>query len=253
MIYEKIKKKSVLVAGDSLQNTIEESKLSKDRHIRVKPISGAKIKDIIKNLDEFIHNALKTIILHFDFNNTIEDTPEDISNGLISLKTKIEDQIPNCQGLISCLIRCSDNVKANKTAEKVNNFKKLAKLKFIDNGNITDKHLGRHGLHLNCNGNTVFPKNLLTATRSWRESNDLVFNIFDNNFIKPTKNINKEHETKNLDKEIKGDDKDKLSNIEWDVSGLVKLRKNYINNQSIGYLSINSLSEKNHLSQRNLH
>ena len=126
VIYKKIKKKSVVVVGDSLLNGIEESKLSKDRHIRVQPISGAKIKDISKNLDELIHNDLKTIILHVGTNNTVEDTPEDIYNDLISLKTKIEDKIPNCQVLISCLIRRSDNVKANKTAEKVNNFIKLA-------------------------------------------------------------------------------------------------------------------------------
>ena len=88
VIYKKIKKKSVLVVGDSLLNGIEESKLSKDRHIRVQPISGAKIKDITNNLDELIHNDLKTIILHIGTNNTFVDTPEDIYNDLISLKTK---------------------------------------------------------------------------------------------------------------------------------------------------------------------
>ena len=54
-----------------------------------------------------------------------------------------------------------------------------------------------------------------------------------------------------MDKQITGDDKDNLSNIESNVSGLVKLRKDYINNPSIGYLNINSLSEKI-ISQRNL-
>ena len=165
--------------------------------------------------------------------------------------SKIEDKIPSCQVVISCLIRRSDNVKANKTAEKVNNFIKLAKLKFIDNGNITDKHLGRRGLHLNHNGNIIFAKNLLNAIRSWCESNDLVSNIYENSFIKTTKNVNKEYETKFLDKQIRGDDKDNLSNIESDVSGLVKLSKDYINNLSIGYLNINSLSQKI-ISQRNL-
>ena len=104
--------------------------------------------------------------MHIGTNNAVEDTPEDIYNNLISLKAKVEDKIPSCQVVISCLIRRSDNVKANKTAEKVNNFIKLAKLKFIDNGNITDKHLGRRGLHLNHNGNTIFAKNLLNAIRS---------------------------------------------------------------------------------------
>ena len=47
-----------------------------------------------------------------------------------------------------------------------------------------------------------------------------------------------------MDKQIKGDDKENLSNIESDVSGLVKLRKDYMKNPSIGYLNINSLSDK---------
>ena len=193
----------------------------------MQPISGAKIKDISNNLDELIHNDLKTIILHVSANNAVEDTVEDIYNDLISLKAKIEDKIPSCQVVISCLIRRSDNVKANKTAEKVNNFIKLAKLKFIDNGNITDKHLGRRGLHLNRNRNIIFVKNLLNAIRSWCENNDLVFNIYENSFIKATNNVNKEYETKILDEQIRGDDKDNLSNIESDVSNLVKLRKDY--------------------------
>ena len=136
-IYRKIKKKSLLVVGDSLLNGIKESKLSKYRHISVQTSSAAKIKDISNNLDGLIHNDLKTIIFHVGTNNAFEYTPEDIYNDLISLKTKMEDKIPSCEVVISCLIRRSDNVKGNKTAEKVNNFIKWAKLKFMDNGIIT--------------------------------------------------------------------------------------------------------------------
>ena len=125
--------------------------------------------------------------MHVVTNNAVEDTPEDIYKDLISLKAKIEDKIPSCQIVISCLIRRSDNVKANKTAEKVNSFIKLAKLNFIDNVNITDKHLGRRGLHLNHNGNTIFAKNLLNAIRSWCKSNDSVFNIYENSLLKQQK------------------------------------------------------------------
>ena len=104
---------------------------------------------------------------------------------------------------------------------------KLAKLKFIDNGNITDKHLLRRGLHLHRNWNIIFVKNLLNVVGSWCESNDLVFSIYGNNFIKGTKNVNKEYETTIFDKHTKDDDKDNLSNIEFDPSGLVTPRKDY--------------------------
>ena len=98
---------------------MEESNLSNDRHIRVQPISGAKIKDISNNLDELIHTDLKIIILHVETNNTVEDTPEDIYNNLISLKTKIEVKIPNCQVLISCLLRIVTMSKPTKQQKKL--------------------------------------------------------------------------------------------------------------------------------------
>ena len=44
--YRKIKKKTVLIVGDSILNGIEESKLSKTRQIIVQPIPGGKIDDI---------------------------------------------------------------------------------------------------------------------------------------------------------------------------------------------------------------
>ena len=69
---------------------------------------------------------------------------------------------------------------------------------------------------LNRSRNIIFAKNVLSVIRSCCESNDLVFNVYDNNFIKPTKNVNKEYETKILDKQLKGDGKDNLSNIELD-------------------------------------
>ena len=72
-------------------------------HIREQIVSAAKIKDTSNKLDELSHNNLETIILHVGTNNTVEDTPEDIYNELISLKTKIEDKMPNCQHLLVAL------------------------------------------------------------------------------------------------------------------------------------------------------
>ena len=105
----------------------------------MQPISGAKIKYISNNLDGLIHNDLKTIILHVGTKNTVEDTLEDIYD-LISLITRIEDKISKCKVLISYQVLIRIMSKPTKPQKKS---------KFIDNGNITDKHLGRRGLHLN--------------------------------------------------------------------------------------------------------
>ena len=47
-----------------------------------------------------------------------------------------------------------------------------------------------------------------------------------------------------MDKQIRVGDRDNLRSIESDLSGLVKLRKDHIDNPSIGYQNVNSLSEK---------
>ena len=105
----------------------------------MQPISGAKIKYISNNLDGLIHNDLKTMILYVGTKNTVEDTLEDIYD-LISLITRIEDKISKCKVLISYQVLIRIMSKPTKPQKKS---------KFIDNGNITDKHLGRRGLHLN--------------------------------------------------------------------------------------------------------
>ena len=53
--YKKIKKKTVLVVGNSMVKGIEERKLSKTRFIRAQPIPGDKIEDIQQNLKDLLH------------------------------------------------------------------------------------------------------------------------------------------------------------------------------------------------------
>ena len=72
--YKKMKKKPVLIVGDSMVNGIEESKLSNTCHIRVQPIPGGKIEDIQQNLKDLLHEDLETVIIHAGTNNATTDT-----------------------------------------------------------------------------------------------------------------------------------------------------------------------------------
>ena len=60
--YKKIKKKPVLVIGDSMVNSIKGSKLSKTRHNRAQPIPGGKIEDIQQNLKNLLHEDRKQLL-----------------------------------------------------------------------------------------------------------------------------------------------------------------------------------------------
>ena len=162
---KKVKKKSILVVGDSLLNGIEESKLSKSRHIRVQPISGGKIEDIRSNLNDLLHADLQHIILHIGTNNAVTETPTEIFNKLLSLKEEIVEKLPSCNIIISNPTKRTDDVTAHKTNEEVIRLIKSTDINFIDNGNIKEKHLGKRGLHLNARGNSMLAGNLLNAIR----------------------------------------------------------------------------------------
>ena len=84
--YKNIKKKTGLVVGHCMVNGIEESKLSKTCHIRVKTIPGGKIEDIQQNLKELLHEDLETVFMHAGTNNATTDTPQMIVDKLIALK-----------------------------------------------------------------------------------------------------------------------------------------------------------------------
>ena len=110
---------------------MEESKLSKTRHIRIQPIPGAKIEDVESNLDELLHEDPRTIVIHVFTNNSVIDLPQVIFDKLLSLKKEIQSVVPNCNVIISNLIKRTDNRQANSVNEKVNHPLKNPKLHVI--------------------------------------------------------------------------------------------------------------------------
>ena len=147
-------------------NGIEESKLSKTRHIRVQSIPGGKIDDIKENLNDLLHEELQKVIIHVGANNAITNTPKEILEKLISLKHQIESILPKCEVTISNLIMRTDKPKVSKINEELNSFIKSANISFVENSNIKGKQLGKRGLHLNIQGNKMFARNLLNAIRN---------------------------------------------------------------------------------------
>ena len=164
--HKKIKKKTVLIIGDSMLNGIEESKLSKTRHIRVQPIPGATVEDIQENIIELLNEDLQTVIIHAGTNNSVTDSPQCIVDKLLTLKHTINSHLPKCQVIISSLIKRTDNSKAHSTNRNTNKLIKELNIQYIENENIEEKHLGKKGLHLNQEGNVLFARNLLHKIRN---------------------------------------------------------------------------------------
>ena len=162
---KKVKKKSILILGDSMINGIEESKLSKSRHIRVQPISGAKVDDIRDNLDIVINDDLETVVLQIGTNDSTTNSAQDIFNNIMSLKKDIESMLPNGRVVIRKLIKRKDNSDANQINEEVNQLINMENVIQIDNNNINENHLGKRGLHLNDKGNAILAGNILKKLR----------------------------------------------------------------------------------------
>ena len=101
-------------------NAIEESKLSKMRHIPVQPKPGGKIEDIQQNLKALLHDDLETVIIHTGTYNTTTDTKQMIVDKLITLKRNIEGLLQKCRIIISKLIVRTDSTKANTTIQNTN-------------------------------------------------------------------------------------------------------------------------------------
>ena len=63
-------------------NSIEESELSKTRHIQLQPILGGITEDMQQNLKDLLHEDLETVIIHAGTNNGTTDTPQMIVDKL---------------------------------------------------------------------------------------------------------------------------------------------------------------------------
>ena len=148
-------------------NAIEESKLSKMRHIPVQPKPGGKIEDIQQNLKALLHDDLETVIIRTGTYNTTTDTKQMIVDKLITFKRNIEGLLQKCRIIISKLILRTDSTKANTTVQNTNRLIKELQILTANNSNISEQHLGNRGLYLNQEGNTVFASNLLHAIRNF--------------------------------------------------------------------------------------
>ena len=106
------------------------------------------------------------MLLHLGTNNTISDSPVDIFDKLKSLVDSTNCHLSGSKAAIRDLIRRTDNRKANGTRDKVNKLLKSSDHCVLENYNIHEKHLGKHGFHLNVQGHAMLAINLLHPIRN---------------------------------------------------------------------------------------
>ena len=102
----------LIVVVLSMENYIDGIKLSITTHIRVQPIPGAKREGIQQNLNDPLHEDLETVVIYAETKNSVTDTPQNIVDKLIKLKSSIEELLPTYQVIISKWIVRRDNFMA---------------------------------------------------------------------------------------------------------------------------------------------
>ena len=73
---------------------------------------------------------------------------QQIVNDLLAIKQFINGKLQNCNAILLLPIKRCDNQKASATINLVKEQLSQMNIDITENKNISDKHVGKHGLHL---------------------------------------------------------------------------------------------------------
>ena len=153
--------------GDSVLNGLIEQNLSKQHNVRIRKFPGATADDLNYHEHSTIRKKLKHIIVHIGTNDTTRSASREILDKLLQLKTLVKETLPETEVTFSTLTIRSDNGKAALWVKNLCDHLLVLNIDIIDNRNITSKHLGRKGLHLNKSGSTRLAKNIIYKLRKF--------------------------------------------------------------------------------------
>ena len=156
-----------VIIGDSILNGLIEENLSKQHNVRIRKFPGATVDDLNYHVHPILRKKPKHIIVHIGTNDATRSTSREILDKLLKLKTLIKETLPETEVTFSTPTIRSDNGKAALTVRNLCGHLLDLNMDILDNRNITSKHLGRKGLHLNKAGSTRLAKNIIHKLRKF--------------------------------------------------------------------------------------
>ena len=148
-----------LIVGESIVNGLMEEKMSKNRLIKVRSFSGARIEDFYSYLQP------SRLIIHAGTNNAIHSDSDCIMEQLMELKHHLKEFHPNCEVFFSCPIIRTDHHAARITINNLGNKFSELDVPVLLNKNIDVDCLGVKGLHLNKKGTGKLAVNFISFNR----------------------------------------------------------------------------------------
>ena len=125
------------------------------------------MNDLNYHVDPILRKKPKHIIVHIGTNDATRSTSREILGKLLKLKTLIKETLPEIEVTFSTPTIRSDNGKAALTVRNLCGHLLDLNMDILDNRNITSKHLGRKGLHLNKVSSTRLAKNIIHKLRKF--------------------------------------------------------------------------------------
>ena len=103
------------------------------------------------------------IILHVGTNSAKNLPSRTVLDNLLKLKALVKDSLPTCKVIISTPTLRTDDGQAQITVSQLTKHLLQIKIDTVNNNNISIRHLGSKGLHLNQSGSKLLSKNFLNA------------------------------------------------------------------------------------------
>ena len=159
-------KNTVLIAGDSMLSNIHENTLSQRYHTKVRCFKGSTIADLYDHLKPLIKKKPAKIILMVGTNDLLNLSAAEMTKSIKSLCDWILSSIPDCNIIVSEIVRREDKKFLNGKINEFNRALKMMNIDILRQQNITSTHLGKKGLHLNFEGNRQLAKNIIEKLRT---------------------------------------------------------------------------------------
>ena len=151
--------------GDSILNGLIEENLFRQHNVRIRKFPGVIVDGLNYHVHPILRKKSKHIFVHIEINDATCSTSRKILDKLLKQKTLIKEALPETEVTFSISTIRSNNGKAALTARNLCDHLEDLNMDILDNRNITSKHLGRKGLHLNKASSTRLAKDVTYTSR----------------------------------------------------------------------------------------
>ena len=161
------KKGTVLITADSILSGLWESKISKQRFIKVRYFAGARIRGMLFSLVPLLHKKPNKMILHIGTNDSTFYSATEIVEEIGKRKQYVLEQLPTVKLVISTPTLRTYKANANLINAEVTELLGTNEEKItITHPNIKEEHLDNYDLNINNIGKRNLAKSLLSVAQA---------------------------------------------------------------------------------------